>query len=137
MKKGSINPHLYKARIGYCKRCNKEFRAVSDFGERKQKYCSADCYRKSWGKDVRPMMKNNPGLKGELNASWKGEKVGYWGIHAWVIRELGKPKRCEHCGDTTKTKYEWASIGHLYKRDLTNWIRLCTKCHRHMEKKML
>jgi len=44
MKKGSINPHLYKARIGSCDVCGKEFRAVSDFKERKQKYCSKDCW---------------------------------------------------------------------------------------------
>lgn len=44
MKKGSINPHRYRARIGNCIICNTEYRAVSDFKERKQKYCSKECW---------------------------------------------------------------------------------------------
>jgi len=44
MKKGSINPHLWRARISNCIVCGKEFRAVNDFKNRKQKYCSKDCW---------------------------------------------------------------------------------------------
>ena len=40
-------------------------------------------------------MKDSPGVKGELNHSWKGDKVGYWGVHAWVYKQLGKPKKKE------------------------------------------
>jgi len=47
MKKNSINPHLYRARVGNCLICGKEYRAVSDFGDRKQKYCSRECWSKS------------------------------------------------------------------------------------------
>lgn len=44
MKKGSINPKMWRARIGNCAVCGKEFRAVKDFKDRKQKYCSKDCW---------------------------------------------------------------------------------------------
>ncbi len=134
MKKGSINPHLYKARVGNCLFCNKEYRATKDFKERKQKYCSLECKEKDWSTRVRPNIKSNPGVKGELNHAWKGDNVGYYGIHAWVIRNMGKPLICEHCKDTSKKKYEWASKDHLYKRDLTEWLRLCTSCHRKYDK---
>lgn len=45
MKKGSINPNLFRARIGNCVVCNKEYRAVKDFKGRKQKYCNIDCWK--------------------------------------------------------------------------------------------
>ena len=57
-------------------------------------------------------------------------KVGMQALHSWVKRRLGKPQKCEHCGSTTAKKYEWANKSHEYKRDLSDWIRLCTSCHR-------
>jgi len=133
MKKGSINPHLYKARVGNCLICDKEYRAVKDFGNRKQKYCSLKCKEKAWVKEVLPNVKHAK-IYGEKNHSWKGDNVGYYGIHNWVKRELGKPQKCEHCGDTSKRKYEWANKDHKYKRALEDWIRLCTKCHKKYDK---
>lgn len=81
-------------------------------------------------------MQDNPGLPDEANPSWKGEDVGYHGIHKWVARKLGAPKECSHCGSTSKRKYEWASIGHTYERDISKWIRLCTECHRKFDAKL-
>jgi len=130
MKKGKKYPHLWKARIGNCLVCGKEYRAVSDFKERKQKYCSLKCKEKAWVKIVRPKMRNNPGLKDEKNPAWKGDDVGYHGIHRWVIRKLGTPKKCAHCNSVSKKKYEWANKNHEYKRNLQDWMRLCTSCHR-------
>lgn len=46
MKKGSINPHLWKARIGKCLLCGKQFRAIKDFKTQKQKWCSKECWSK-------------------------------------------------------------------------------------------
>lgn len=68
--------------------------------------------------------------RGENSNGWKGDNVGYCGLHMWVRKQLGKPSKCEHCKDTTKKKYEWASKNHSYKRDQKEWLRLCTSCHR-------
>lgn len=78
-------------------------------------------------------------ISGEKNYLWKGEKVGYNGLHAWVRRQLGKPKKCEFCGKDRLTgrNIHWANIGHLYKRNLTDWIRLCKKCHKKYDKEFL
>jgi 5-methylcytosine-specific restriction endonuclease McrA len=46
MKKGVKRPDLYRARIGICPVCSNSFRAIKDFKERKQKYCSKACWSK-------------------------------------------------------------------------------------------
>lgn len=62
---------------------------------------------------------------------WKGDSVGYWSLHLWVSKHRGRPKTCEHCGlSDPKRKYYWANKSHKYKRDLSDWIRLCCSCHR-------
>lgn len=72
---------------------------------------------------------------GENHPQWKGDKVGYVALHEWVRKQLGEPKVCTKCGSTTSKKYEWANKSGLYKRDILDWIRLCTSCHRVFDKK--
>ena len=74
-------------------------------------------------------------FKNERNPMWRGDDVGYQALHIWIRRNKGKPIRCEHCGSETEKKYEWANKSHKYKRDLDDWIRLCTKCHKKYDKK--
>ena len=70
------------------------------------------------------------GLREHASPSWKGENAKYGAIHEWIRKKLGTPKFCECCGRTDKKKYEWCNINHKYKRDINDWMRLCTKCHR-------
>ena len=70
---------------------------------------------------------------GKQNPAWKGDKVGYWGIHDWVTRKLGQPRYCAYCQSNDKKgplQYQWANISHSYRRDLSDWIRLCASCHK-------
>lgn len=78
---------------------------------------------------------NNPhyGLTNELSPNWKGDDVGYWGIHSWVQRNYGKANHCEDCGDMNAPRYEWANISGQYKRDISDWKQLCKKCHNDMD----
>ena len=75
-------------------------------------------------------------LHDEKSHMWKGDNVTYSGIHAWVKRKLGSPDTCENCGKTglTGCKIHWANISGEYKRDLSDWIRLCVPCHFRMDK---
>ena len=77
--------------------------------------------RKAWNKGV---------PEGEGNR-WKGDAVGYSGIHMWVRKHLGKAKECTLCHKkANEGKIEWANIDHKYKRDLNDFISLCVSCHR-------
>ena len=62
--------------------------------------------------------------------NWKGENASYYAIHAWVARHRGRPQKCEHCGTTKFRRYHWANKSRKYKRELSDWIRLCVPCHR-------
>ena len=65
--------------------------------------------------------------RGEKNSNWKGDKVGYLGMHAWVRRNLVKQDFCADC--KTRSPYDLANISGKYKRDLTDWEWLCRRCH--------
>ena len=69
-------------------------------------------------------------ISGSKNYAWKGENVGYTCLHQWIRRLKGKPQKCEICGTTNKRKYEWANINHRYLRNLNDYVRMCTSCHR-------
>ncbi len=63
---------------------------------------------------------------GENNPNWK-EEPGYSSVHAWVRRHRGAPKKCSLC--LTDKNMQWANKDHTYKRVLSDYIELCSKCH--------
>lgn len=67
---------------------------------------------------------------GEAHPSWKGDEVGYGGLHIWMRKEFGTPSKCERCGTETAKRYEWANKSRTYKRERADWERLCVPCHR-------
>lgn len=77
-------------------------------------------------------------MSGKNNPSYLGDKVGYRGLHKWVEDKLGKPCKCEHCGDSNlkHRQYHWANISRDYKREITDWRRLCAKCHKAFDKQV-
>lgn len=62
---------------------------------------------------------------------FRGTKAQYAGIHAWVKIQLGKPNRCVKCNITVDSPYKihWANISGEYKKDINDWVRLCSSCH--------
>jgi len=74
--------------------------------------------------------KKYPQISDKKHYAWKENGVGYNPLHSWIKRKLGKPSKCSHCG---KIGYghqmHWANKDHKYRRILTDWIRLCSKCH--------
>lgn len=66
--------------------------------------------------------------KGSDNHKWLGEDVGYFALHTWINRELGRAVKCETCGSINNVW--WANKSHKYKRDREDWKQLCCICHR-------
>ena len=63
----------------------------------------------------------------ELNSAWKGDDVGCNALHAWIKRNLPKPKLCQMCNKVPP--YDLANITDVYNRDFINWKYICRKCH--------
>lgn len=85
------------------------------------------------------MRKNAHIMKGSEHPLFKGDKVGYRGLHYWIGRELGKPMLCELCRVTNlkPRQFHWANRSGRYERTLTDWIRLCAKCHFKFDNKVI
>ena len=119
-----------------CLTCNKIFRTCPSrikIGE--GKYCSQKCAPhlgmkgKKHTQESKIKMKNVQ--QGNKNSNWKGDNVGYHGLHARISRKFGQPKFCSECGMTDKSrKYHWANISKHYKKDNKDFKRLCVRCHR-------
>lgn len=78
--------------------------------------------------------KISDGLKGKVATGenhhrWVGDKITKKPVHRWVDKVLGRPKECENCGDTSDRVYDWANLSGDYKRDVSDWARLCRMCH--------
>jgi len=112
-----------------CKMCGVFFRDYN------QKFCSKKCYSLYQSKFPPPtaFKKGCNKPRGEKTWNWKGTEVGYCALHNWLYLRVGKPQKCECCGTKTAKKYEWANISGEYKRDIKDWWRLCTSCHRYFD----
>lgn len=58
-----------------------------------------------------------------------GTDSEYRMLHYWVERQLGKPKVCWECGTTESKYYDWANKAGKYMKDISDWERLCKRCH--------
>ena len=83
-----------------------------------KKYCSRDC-----AFDHR---------RNENHFAWKGKEASYSAIHKWVSTNFKKNKECFNCGGD-KPRLEWANISRYYKRDISDWIVLCSSCHKYFD----
>lgn len=75
---------------------------------------------------------------GDKQWLWKGNKVGYYALHHWINRQLGKAWECVYCGKDRLDglRIHWASISHHAKRDLNDYISLCVSCHKTYDRKL-
>ena len=85
-----------------------------------------------WKGKKRPDMIGNSFGVGfaDKSSHWKGEKVGYSGLHMYVRKHFGTPSFCELCGTKAKRKYHWARKTRAYSRKRKDWMRVCVPCHK-------
>src|SRR3990167_4128094 len=80
-------------------------------------FCSARCFGNYNRLDKHPM--------------WKERGISYRGIHRWMQTSYGKPRKCQNVFCKKKSNvFHWANISGEYKRDFTDWLRLCGICHK-------
>jgi hypothetical protein len=80
------------------------------------------------------MRGNDHSPTGKDSPHWRGDEVGYGGLHDWMTKQYGQPVGCEDCGTTDPDKrYEWANISGEYRRDRSDFRRLCKKCHNDLD----
>ncbi len=63
----------------------------------------------------------------ECRGKWKGENVGRTALHNWVRRRKSKPEFCDNC--KKKKPFDLANISGKYKRDISDYLWLCRRCH--------
>lgn len=132
---------LWQKRIRYmgakpriCEECRGTYIPKNHAGERlwaKQRFCSRECTANYWKGKNRPgcFQKGMTQPREEKSSNWKGDAVKYSALHYWVRRVLGTPVFCAMCGRTDRKRYEWANISQDYKRDVSDWMRVCKSCH--------
>lgn len=94
---------------------------------------------KPWNKNMKGFgtwKKWNP--KDDVNPAWKGDLVKYGGLHDWIRSKLGAPLECTICEKKSggSRMFHWHNISGDYLRDLSDWIRVCAKCHKRLHKKL-
>ena len=112
-----------------CKGCGKDFKRNKNyFGKQWEsiEYCSRKC---SGGKTSKRQLER---FKDETkHPRWRGDSAGYFAMHDWITKHYGQPKKCEICklNDPLRV-YHWANLTGNYKRDISDWKRMCVSCHR-------
>lgn len=132
-----------------CQFCKKEY-LVAKHRLLLTKYCSRSCHGSVSGKVGGTNGKGvsrNKGVKrpylsarnkiikftGVNSGGWRGDNVGYEGMHCWLLKNYKKTGICEHCLFQKKT--HWANKSHNYRReDRTDWLELCSSCHQKYDK---
>ena len=90
-----------------------------------------------WGKHTSELQKSTVrARRGKLHQNWKGDRVGYCGLHDWLRSIEGPANKCENidCTGEGKQKFHWANITGKYERRRKNWAMLCVTCHNRFDK---
>jgi hypothetical protein len=72
--------------------------------------------------------KLSEGQRGSRGNNWKGNEVGYSGLHKYLRQHYPKTGICEECGQTARTQYALIH-GRTYSRNREDYRELCRCCH--------
>ncbi len=109
-----------------CNFCKKEFYAAGwQLKDGKGKYCNKKCLANQQKIDY----------KAEGSPTWKGDKVGYGGLHERIRIIKGRPYFCSLNLSHKAKRYQWANISGLYLKNADDFISLCPSCHKNFDLK--
>lgn len=122
--------------IKYCRYCKRELKkrsneSIKHFNQ-KRAYCDLKCKNNDQKGKTLKNCENKNHCTGENNWRWRGDEVGYSGLHRWINKHINDKNKCEYCGETNKLN--WANKSGKYLRIKSDWIRLCSKCHARKDK---
>ena len=132
-KLGPKNPRFGK--VGTCLGRRQTPEQILKIKEARARQIITMEHRKNIGEGLKKLWDSGE-LKKEEWWIWKGDKVGYSGLHKRIRQELGKPETCEHCGKSglKGKQIHWANKSGKYLTLHTDWLRLCVSCHRKYDK---
>jgi hypothetical protein len=110
---------IYKRKEKYCPDCHKPISKVSE-------KCS-HCWQIGRKLSDSAKIKLSESHLGNKSPLWKGDKVGYKRLHAWIRKNKSKPEFCEECNINKPS--DVANISGEYKRDINDYRWLCRRCH--------
>lgn len=106
-----------------CFNCgNKKYYKPFKIKNQKYFFCNRGCQTEYMKKIGYPNA-----IKEEKHHNWKGEKVGYGGVHLFLKKKYPKPKKCEECNQTRKV--DLSNISGKYLRNIKDFKWLCRSCH--------
>ena len=106
-----------------CLNCEKKLYRYNTSGKCKLCWCKTRIFT------LEDRKKISERYKGEKNPDWKGNRVGYRGIHMWIQKQLGKATRCSINSKHISIRYHWANISKKYKRNFSDWMQMCPSCN--------
>lgn len=94
---------------------------------------------KNWKLSEERIQQIKYNVTGAKHSKWKGEDASYVSKHLWMKRFFGSPMVCENCKITAPTTrhIHWANLSRKYKRERSDWVRLCVKCHYRYDRGLL
>ena len=146
-----------------CIICHKEFSVSPYYANRGQKCCSMECgkkYRKmpipwnkglkgihlseksEWKKGERPQGSivfnvghipwNKGKIKGKSAWFYKEKRLEYIALHKRISRKLKNISNCQWCGKSGLL--HCANLSGKYLDDLSDWVKVCVKCHQNYDR---
>lgn len=79
-------------------------------------------------------------MAGARNPNWRGDEVGYIGLHIWLRRHKTRTGVCERCGATPSPMKgmsvgtDFANKSGEYRRDVDDFWELCQVCHARVDR---
>lgn len=134
--------HIEGTILSNCITCKKPFRYKKKrLKEGNPKFCSSKCVRHSekTKQKIRDaiiklgIMPITP--TGKNHHNWKGDDVGYVGVHHWLRSKYGYANKCETCGKLGEKvngiwNIQWANKTGKYLRKRNDFQGLCVSCHK-------
>lgn len=163
------HPKTVETRIKNCPQCKSTF-SVYGLKQISKRYCSRECFFQSrrgtknwWGYKIGDALRGKPksslhiervaqalrgkphlGARDQHHPHWKGNAVGYCGVHDWVRLRLPVFSNCSFCEipnriiidkrGVARNYLHLANLSGTYKRELEDWTYLCPPCHSYHDK---